>query len=123
MNELTSKMANMNVVNQGWNQMWGGGSGPGMHDSVNLMAEKEIRTRWLAEEANKRAAREAQQLAQGGGVRNRGRGGEDSASSDVMRCTLKKVPDCASLLQKSRLPLGLILHPFKEDPVSLCLYL
>lgn len=116
MNELTSKMANMNVVNQGWNQMWGGGSGPGMHDSVNLMTEKEIRTRWLAEEANKRAAREAQQLAQGGGVRNRGRGGEDSASSDVMRCTLKKVPDCASLLQKSRLPLGLILHPFKEDP-------
>ncbi|CAB0040654.1 unnamed protein product [Trichogramma brassicae] len=33
---------------------------------------------------------------------------------DLFRCTLTKIPDSNSLLQKSRLPLGILIHPFKD---------
>lgn len=38
----------------------------------------------------------------------------ENAGSDVIRCTLNKIPENASILQKSRLPLGLLMHPFKD---------
>jgi len=43
----------------------------------------------------------------------------ENNGSDVIRCTLNKIPESSSILQKSRLPLGLLLHPFKdkETPV------
>lgn len=108
MNDLSSKMGNLNVVNQGWNQMWA-------NDSVNLMAEKEIRTKWLQEETV-RKAQKAAQLAADPAASNRRR--DVACDTNVLRCTMKRIPDSASLLQKSRLPLGLIMHPFKDDPVS-----
>lgn len=37
-----------------------------------------------------------------------------NCSPDVFRCTVTKIPETASLLQKSRLPLGLLIHPFKD---------
>ncbi|XP_040574935.1 protein transport protein Sec24B [Lepeophtheirus salmonis] len=39
---------------------------------------------------------------------------EKNCSPDVFRCTLRKIPQTESLLKKSRLPLGLSLHPFKD---------
>ncbi|BFZ17692.1 hypothetical protein BsWGS_20731 [Bradybaena similaris] len=33
---------------------------------------------------------------------------------DVFRCTLNAVPQTSSLLSKSRLPLGILIHPFKD---------
>ncbi|XP_063913098.1 protein transport protein Sec24A [Zophobas morio] len=40
----------------------------------------------------------------------------DSAncSPEVFRCTMTKIPESNSLLQKSRLPLGILIHPFKD---------
>lgn len=35
-----------------------------------------------------------------------------------MRCTLAKIPESNSLLQKSRLPLGILIHPFRDINVS-----
>uniref|UniRef100_T1J206 Sec23/Sec24 trunk domain-containing protein n=1 Tax=Strigamia maritima TaxID=126957 RepID=T1J206_STRMM len=35
-------------------------------------------------------------------------------NSDIFRCTVTKIPDSASLLQKSRLPFGILIHPFKD---------
>ncbi|XP_071496499.1 protein transport protein Sec24A-like isoform X1 [Diadema antillarum] len=35
-------------------------------------------------------------------------------SPDVFRCTLNAIPESQSLLQKSRLPFGLIIHPFRD---------
>jgi len=35
-------------------------------------------------------------------------------SSDIFRCTLTKIPESSSILQKSRLPLGILIHPFKD---------
>ncbi|XP_066245647.1 protein transport protein Sec24A [Euwallacea similis] len=37
-----------------------------------------------------------------------------NSSLEVFRCTVTKIPETASLLQKSRLPLGLLIHPFKD---------
>lgn len=38
-----------------------------------------------------------------------------------MRCTLAKIPESNSLLQKSRLPLGILIHPFRDINVSIIL--
>ncbi|KAL1461541.1 hypothetical protein WDU94_013426 [Cyamophila willieti] len=37
-----------------------------------------------------------------------------NCSRDLFRCTLTKIPETKSLLDKSRLPLGLLIHPFKD---------
>lgn len=37
-----------------------------------------------------------------------------NCSRDLFRCTLTKIPESKSLLDKSRLPLGLLIHPFKD---------
>lgn len=34
--------------------------------------------------------------------------------ADTIRCTLSSIPETQQLLQKSRLPLGLLIHPFKD---------
>jgi hypothetical protein len=41
--------------------------------------------------------------------------------SRIFRCTLTKIPETNSLLQKSRLPLGILIHPFKDLNVSILL--
>uniref|UniRef100_A0A182PQ87 Uncharacterized protein n=1 Tax=Anopheles epiroticus TaxID=199890 RepID=A0A182PQ87_9DIPT len=37
-----------------------------------------------------------------------------NCNPDIFRCTLNKIPESLSLLQKSRLPLGLLIHPFRD---------
>ncbi|KAL8561632.1 hypothetical protein ACOMHN_001364 [Nucella lapillus] len=37
-----------------------------------------------------------------------------NCSLDVFRCTLNAIPQSAALLSKSRLPLGILIHPFKD---------
>ncbi|CAH1985191.1 unnamed protein product [Acanthoscelides obtectus] len=37
-----------------------------------------------------------------------------NCSPDIFRCTLTKIPENNNLLQKSRLPLGVLIHPFKD---------
>lgn len=37
-----------------------------------------------------------------------------NCSPDVFRCTVTKIPENNNLLQKSRLPLGVLIHPFKD---------
>ncbi|KAF7281230.1 hypothetical protein GWI33_005020 [Rhynchophorus ferrugineus] len=39
---------------------------------------------------------------------------QSNCNSDVFSCTMTKIPETASLLQKARLPLGLLIHPFKD---------
>uniref|UniRef100_A0A1I8IAW3 Vesicle coat complex copii subunit sec24/subunit sfb2 n=2 Tax=Macrostomum lignano TaxID=282301 RepID=A0A1I8IAW3_9PLAT len=40
--------------------------------------------------------------------------GDANCDPEVMCCTLNVIPSTSSLLQKARLPLGLLLHPFKD---------
>ncbi|XP_054166349.1 protein transport protein Sec24B-like [Oppia nitens] len=88
---LTTKMAGMSV-NQTWGQMWS-------QESVNLMTEKDIRTKSVLSKLQRTATNES----------------DMSCNKEILRSTLTKVPDSASLLQKTRLPFGILLHPFKED--------
>ncbi len=37
-----------------------------------------------------------------------------NCSSDIFRSTLNKIPETETLLKKSRLPLGVLVHPFKD---------
>ena len=37
-----------------------------------------------------------------------------NCNSAVFRSTLTKIPETSSILQKSRLPLGILIHPFKD---------
>ncbi|XP_075165510.1 protein transport protein Sec24AB [Haematobia irritans] len=37
-----------------------------------------------------------------------------NCNPNIMRCTLAKIPESNSLLQKSRLPLGIVIHPFRD---------
>lgn len=37
-----------------------------------------------------------------------------NCSPDIFRCTINRIPETNSLLQKSRLPLGILIHPFKD---------
>lgn len=71
--------------------MWG-------TEAVNLLTEKNIKTKVSTVEKPP----------------------EDEANCDpeIMCCTLGKVPETASILQKSRLPFGLLINPFKDDEVS-----
>lgn len=50
---------------------------------------------------------------------NRERLNDVPSKSDIFRCTLTKIPQSNSILQESRLPLGLLMHPFKDQNVSL----
>ncbi len=38
--------------------------------------------------------------------------------SRVMRCSLNVIPQTKDLLNKSRLPLGILIHPFKDLEVK-----
>lgn len=42
--------------------------------------------------------------------------------SRIFRCTLNRIPETNNLLQKSRLPLGILIHPFKDLNVSIYKY-
>lgn len=92
-NQMNSRLNSMSL-NKSWEQMWG-------KESVNLMSEKNIKCRPGPPEE------------------------EDDANCDrdVMRSTLQKVPESSSLLQKSRLPFGILLHPFRDDEVCTILSL
>ncbi|KAG1688206.1 Protein transport protein Sec24B [Nymphon striatum] len=39
---------------------------------------------------------------------------QSNCSPDIMRCTLNSIPESQSLLQKVRLPLGILIHPFRD---------
>jgi len=86
--EVTNRMSGMSV-NQPWSQMWN-------QASLNLLTEKNVRSRFYDSPKPE---------------------DEESAccDRDIMRPTLNKVPETNSLLQKSRLPFGILLHPFRDD--------
>ena len=90
-NQMNQGFQNLSV-NKSWNQMWGS-------ESVNLLTEKNIKSRIAVKQP----------------VEDDG-----ACDHDVMCCTLRKVPETASVLQKSRLPFGILIHPFKDDEVCCC---
>ncbi|XP_053214758.1 protein transport protein Sec24A-like [Panonychus citri] len=81
--QMAQQFGNMSVQNN-WSSLWG-------QEGVNLLADRNIKTKTV-------------DIVPGQDTRD--------CNRNVMRSTLQKVPETASLLQKSRLPFGLLIHPF-----------
>lgn len=86
-----------NVVHQGFNKLWG-------RDSVDLLQNRHIlpTTKVLPPPIKL----------------NNMFHESTNCSPDIFRCTLTKIPESNALLQKSRLPLGILIHPYRDLSVS-----
>ncbi|XP_046665553.1 protein transport protein Sec24A-like isoform X1 [Homalodisca vitripennis] len=90
---LTPQLAGMTVVQQGFNKLWG-------MDTVDLLKSRDVLPKEKVEPPAVRLQHELYEAA--------------NCSPEIFRCTLTKIPETKSLLDKSRLPLGVLIHPFKD---------
>ncbi|XP_045520158.1 protein transport protein Sec24A isoform X1 [Pieris brassicae] len=90
---LTQQMGQLNVTQQGFDQLWG-------HQMVDLMQCKHILSEYPEDPPEIRLGPNFAEAP--------------NCSPEIFRCTINKIPDTNSLLQKSRLPLGILIHPFKD---------
>uniref|UniRef100_A0A0A9X976 Protein transport protein Sec24A n=4 Tax=Lygus hesperus TaxID=30085 RepID=A0A0A9X976_LYGHE len=90
--DLANSMAGMSV-NAGYNKLWG-------REAVDLLKSKDILPQPKVEPPRIRLSQEYFDAA--------------NCSPEIFRCTLTKIPETKSLLDKSRLPLGVLIHPFKD---------
>ncbi|KAF4526569.1 hypothetical protein B566_EDAN009585 [Ephemera danica] len=90
---LTSQMGSLSVTQMGFSKLWG-------MDTYDLMQMRNILP---PEKVQPPKVNLHQNLMESA-----------NCSTDIFRCTLTKIPESSSLLQKSRLPLGILIHPFKD---------
>ncbi|XP_038210200.1 protein transport protein Sec24A [Zerene cesonia] len=90
---LTQQMGQLSVTQQGFDQLWG-------HQMVDLMQCKHILSEYPEDPPEIRLG---PQFADA-----------PNCSPEIFRCTINRIPESNSLLQKSRLPLGILIHPFKD---------
>lgn len=93
MNAMMSQMNSMSVTQTGFDKLWG-------VENVDLLQMRHILPPQGVEVPVIRLRQEHFTNA--------------NCSPDIFRCTLTKIPDTNSILQKSRLPLGILIHPFKD---------
>ncbi|XP_064458307.1 protein transport protein Sec24A-like isoform X2 [Ornithodoros turicata] len=87
--ELHSRMAGMSV-NSSFNKLWGS-------EPYNLLQDRNVLPKMHEDPPKPILPREGA-----------------NCSSEIFRCTLTKIPETQSLLQKARLPLGILIHPFRD---------
>ncbi|CAF0997730.1 unnamed protein product [Rotaria sordida] len=75
-------------------------SQPSNNDMVDLLKEKSVVTPYAEEPPVSPLLNEENQ--------------QMNCSPEVMRCSLNVIPQTKDLLNKSRLPLGILIHPFKD---------
>lgn len=90
---VTQQMQNMNVVKGGYNKLWG-------HENFDLLQCPNVLPEQAIEPPKVSLGQEFLDAA--------------NCSPEIFRCTMTKIPESNSLLQKSRLPLGVLIHPFKD---------
>ncbi|KYN18828.1 Protein transport protein Sec24B [Trachymyrmex cornetzi] len=93
LNQLNNQMSNLNVSQVGYNKIWG-------MESIDLLQCRNILPPEKVEPPKIKLNQEFLDSV--------------NCSPDIFRCTLTKVPESNSLLQKSRLPFGVLIHPFKD---------
>ncbi|OAD61626.1 Protein transport protein Sec24B, partial [Eufriesea mexicana] len=93
MNQLNNQMNMMSVAQLGYNKIWG-------MESIDLLQCRNILPAEKVEPPKIKLHQEFLDSV--------------NCSPDIFRCTLTKIPETNSLLQKSRLPLGVLIHPFKD---------
>jgi len=94
-NQMTNQMNTLSVTQSGFDKLWG-------HEHVDLMQVRQILPAQEVETPRIRLKQEHLNSVH--------------CSPDIFRCTLTKIPESSSILQKSRLPLGILIHPFKDLP-------
>ncbi|XP_044749387.1 protein transport protein Sec24A [Coccinella septempunctata] len=82
-----------NVVSQGFNKLWGM-ENYDLLQTINILPAGKI---------------PPPKILLGNEILN-----SANCSGEIFRSTLTKIPESQSLLQKSRLPLGILIHPFKD---------
>lgn len=85
------------VVQQGFNRLWG-------RETVDLLQNRHILPQTKVLPPTVKLNHQFHEAA--------------NCSADLFRCTLTKIPESNSLLQKSRLPLGILIHPYRDLSVS-----
>lgn len=90
---LNQQMQQLSVTKQGFDQLWG-------HHMVDLLQCKHILPEYPEDPPEVKLAH---QFAD-----------SSNCSPEVFRCTVNRIPETNNLLQKSRLPLGILIHPFKD---------
>ncbi|KAK3873886.1 hypothetical protein Pcinc_021127 [Petrolisthes cinctipes] len=91
MTQLSQELGGLSVTRDGWNKGWG-------THQIDLLQNRQV-------------------LPPGGVVPPKPLLAQEylpNCSPDVFRCTLTKVPETKTVLQKSRLPFGLLIHPFRD---------
>lgn len=86
------------VVSQGFNRMWG-------NENIDLMQNRHVLPPTKVLPPPVKLNHQFHEAS--------------NCSTDIFRCTLTKIPESNSLLQKSRLPLGILIHPYRDLSVSL----
>lgn len=86
------------VVQQGFSKMWG-------NDTVDLMQNRHILPTTKVLPPPIKLHHQFHEAT--------------NCSNDIFRCTLTKIPESNSLLQKSRLPLGVLIHPYRDLSVKI----
>lgn len=90
------------VVSQGFNRMWG-------NETIDLMQNRHILPPTKVLPPTVKLNHQFHEAT--------------NCSTDIFRCTLTKIPESNSLLQKSRLPLGILIHPYRDLSVSFMIHL
>lgn len=90
---VTQQMGQLSVTKQGFDQLWG-------HHMVDLLQCKHILPEYPEDPPEIKLAHQFAEAS--------------NCSPEVFRCTVNRIPETNSLLQKSRLPLGILIHPFKD---------
>ncbi|XP_014251110.1 protein transport protein Sec24A [Cimex lectularius] len=90
--DLANSMSGMSVQ-AGYNKLWG-------REAVDLLKARDILPPTKVEPPPIRLSQEYYESS--------------NCSPDIFRCTLTRIPETKSLLDKSRLPLGVLIHPFKD---------
>lgn len=81
------------IVQQGYSKMWG-------RETIDLMQHRHILPQTKVLPPSVKLNHQFHEAA--------------NCNADLFRCTLTKIPESNSLLQKSRLPLGILIHPYRD---------
>merc|ERR1719312_911237 len=90
---LSSQLGGLSVTQTGFQKMWG-------QESLDL-----LQNRHILPPGEVTAPTPRLQAEQWNNI---------NCSPDLFRCTLSKIPETDALLKKARLPLGVLIHPFKD---------
>ncbi|CAD0198408.1 unnamed protein product [Chrysodeixis includens] len=90
---VTQQMGQLSVTKQGFDQLWG-------HHMVDLLQCKHILPEYPEDPPEIKLCHQFADAS--------------NCSPEIFRSTINRIPETNSLLQKSRLPLGILIHPFKD---------